>query len=144
MEVIEEGTRSPPEIPSLWPESEESTDDMDPFETPIPGTSIRQKLRYMFTRGLIKKDSEIWCAPNENLTIKTIKYLYAAMIGFKKENLPLLYPSGTLGNTLDQLWLTKAQQITDGPSVRDRCCGHVFEKGETYYRCKYLLPPNFC
>jgi hypothetical protein len=68
-----------------------------------------------------------------------LKCLYAAIIGFNKDNLTLLYPNGTMGPTLARLLLTTAQQEGDGPSVRDRCCGHVFEKGETYYRCKYAV-----
>jgi len=143
MEVMEEDTPRSPEIHSLWPVTEDLLDDFDPFETDIPGDTIRQKLRYLFVRGLIRKNEELWWAPNENLMIKTVKALYVAMVGFKKENLHLLYPSGTMGHTLEDLWLTKVQKVTDGPSVRDRCCGHVFEKGETYYRCKYLCSVSF-
>ena len=137
METMQEiEPQGPPKIPSLWPETEDLMEDIDPFDTPVPGTTIRQKLRYLFSRGLIRKDSKTWWEPNDNLKLKTLKYLYAAMIGFKKENLPLLYPSGEMGDNLDEIWLTKAQQTRESPSVRDRCCGHVFEKGETYYRCK--------
>jgi hypothetical protein len=138
MEIMEVESIRPAQIPSLWPETENIVDDIDPFYCHISGDTIRQKLRFMFSNGLIKKDERLWWAPNENLKVKTLKFLYAAMLGFKEENLSYLYPSGEMGDTLDELWLTKAQKVTEEPKVRDRCCGHVFEKGETYYRCKYF------
>lgn len=127
-------------LPSLWEDDSQNVDDFDPFEFEFPEDfAINDKLRYLFTKVVIQQDHDEWRSPDDDkMKIIALKCLYAAMIGFNKGNLSLLYPSGEMGHSLDELWLTKAQHGTDGgPSVRDRCCGHVFEKGETYYRCKY-------
>ena len=125
---------------SLWPDDRQIQEglDFDPFEMNLPGDTLAVKLRYLLGRGIIF-DTEGGRCPGKNLQLMTLKSLYAAMIGFNKDNLTLLYPNGTMGSTLARLLLTTAQQVGDGPSVRDRCCGHVFEKGETYYRCKYAV-----
>jgi hypothetical protein len=109
--------------------------DADPFELAqnLPGTTIREKLRYWLAYGMLRNHS--W-ADMERLRVVAIKFLYAAMLGFQKEYLTLLYLSGEMGDTLDELLLTKVYTTGDGPSVRDRCCGHVFQRGETYFRCK--------
>jgi hypothetical protein len=129
-------------IPSepMWPEDEGSIDasEFDPFAFTLPGVSVTQKLRYLLSKGIIQPGPNTWRPPNDNTKLITLKCLYAAMVGFDKDRLSLLYSSGALGNTFDELWLTKAQEVLSAPSVRDRCCGHVFEKGETYYRCKYV------
>jgi hypothetical protein len=108
----------------------------DPFNLHLPGDSLPEKLRYLLV-DVLRPTPVVWSPPDENLKIITLKCLYASMVGFNRDHLPLLYPSGQMGDDLDALWLTKAQLVGSSPSVRDRCCGHVFEKGETYYRCKY-------
>jgi hypothetical protein len=128
-------------LESLWSEDIGSIDsfEFDPFAFRLPEASVSQKLQYLFSKGIIQPGPNKWRSPNDNMKLITLKCLYAAMVGFNKDNLSLLYSSGELGNTFDELWLTKAQAVESGSSVRDRCCGHVFEKGETYYRCKYNL-----
>lgn len=125
-------------LPSLWPDDTDEAQGFDPFDARIPGNSVNERLRYLFLKVIVQHRPNEWRRPECDKTkALALKCLYASMVGFDKDKLFLLYPSGTLGDTLDDLWLTKAQQ-TEGPSVRDRCCGHVFEKGETYYRCKYV------
>ena len=126
-----------PKLESLWLEDpEETAHDVhfDPFDPRLPGESIRDRLRYLFLNVVVKRRDK-WRAPGKAMQIIALKCLYAALVGFRRDNVALLYPSGTIGDTLDSLFLAKAQ-LVEGPSVRDRCCGHVFEKGETYYRCK--------
>lgn len=124
-------------LESFWPEDTDLVEEFDPFDIHLPGKTVSERLRYLFLWVVTRKFPDGWRRPDgDKMKILALKSLYAAMIGFNKDNLALLYPSGKLGNTFDDLWLTKAQH-TEGPSVRDRCCGHVFEKGETYYRCKY-------
>jgi hypothetical protein len=126
-------------LESLWPKDTYSVEEFDPFNVNLPGNSVSARLRYLFVKIILQRGPNQWRSPDvDKMKILALKSLYAAMIGFKKDNLSLLYPSGKFGHRLDDLWLAKAQQ-TEGPSVRDRCCGHVFEKGETYYRCKYTL-----
>lgn len=122
----------------LWPDDERLSLGLvfDPFEIQLPGGTVSAKLRYLLSRGIIHDIPGGRC-PGQTMQLIALKCLYAAMVGFNKDNLVLLYPSGKMGPTLGNLLLTTAQQVGDGPSVRDRCCGHVFEKGETYYRCKY-------
>lgn len=124
--------------PTLWPDDERLVLDFDPFEMHIPGNSLSAKLRYLLSRGIIY-DIPGGRTPGHNMQLIALKCLYAAMVGFKKENLTLLYPNGKMGRTMEDLLLSTAQQVEEGPSVRDRCCGHVFDKGETYYRCKYAV-----
>jgi hypothetical protein len=124
--------------PTLWPEDERLVLDFDPFKMHIPGNSLSAKVRYLLSRGIIY-DIPGGRTPGRNMQLIALKCLYAAMVGFKKENLTLLYPSGKMGTRMEDLLLSTAQQVAEGPSVRDRCCGHVFEKGETYYRCKYAV-----
>jgi hypothetical protein len=121
--------------PPMWPDDERVVLDFDPFEMHIPGDSLPAKVRYLLSRGIIY-DSPGGRTPGHNMQLIALKCLYAAMVGFKKENLSFLYPNGKMGTRMEDLLLTTAQQVAEGPSVRDRCCGHVFEKGETYYRCK--------
>lgn len=126
-------------LASLWPTDTSSVEEFDPFDVNLPGNSVSARLKYLFIKVILQRGPNQWRSPDgDKMKILTLKSLYAAMIGFNKDRLSLLYPSGKLGHTLDALWLATAQQ-TEGPSVRDRCCGHVFEKGETYYRCKYAL-----
>ena len=126
----------PPQLPSLWPEDTTSVDDFDPFDADLPGISVSERLRYLFLKVVIQNGANEWRSPDSpQFRILALRSLYAAMIGFNRDNIPLLYPNGQ--PTSDDLWLTSAQQA-NGPSIRDRCCGHVFEKGETYYRCKYI------
>jgi hypothetical protein len=128
---------------SLWPEDGESVEEFDPFDHQLPGDSVTQRLRHLFLWVVTRNSKKEWRQPDsDKIMIFALKSLYAAMVGFKKENLMLLYPSGQLGNTVDELLLTKVQQVEAGPSVRDRCCGHVFKKGETYYRCRYVVLPT--
>jgi len=129
-------TPTPP--PSLWARDNTSVDDFDPFDANLPGTSVSERLRYLFLRVVLQNDRREWRAPDcPQFRIFALRSLYAAIIGFNKDNLSLLYPNG-LSRSDTGLWLTKAQQTTGSPSIRDRCCGHVFEKGETYYRCKFI------
>jgi hypothetical protein len=107
----------------------------DPFDERIPGSSVSERLRYLFLKVVIK-DGDEWRTHSDAMKVIALQSLYAAMVGFNKNNLSLLYPSGIMGDEVETLLLTKSQQ-TDEPSVRDRCCGHAFEKGETYYRCRY-------
>ena len=127
-----------PKPKSLWPEDTDLVEHFDPFSSEVPGDTVSERLQYLFLYVIPLRTPDEWRQPDsDNMKILTLKSLYASMIGFNRDNLPLLYPSGKLGNTLDELWLTKAQH-TERSSVRDRCCGHVFGKGETYYRCKYI------
>jgi hypothetical protein len=133
-------------LPSLWREDpeivKEEFERFDPFDDQLPGDSVSERLRHLFLKVVLKNSRKEWRSPSgDAMKIIALKCLYAAMIGFNRKNLSLLYPSAEMGNTLNNLWLTKAQH-TEGPSVRDRCCGHVFEKGETYYRCK-CAPSSF-
>lgn len=125
-------------LPSLWPEDSTAVEDFDPFDADLPGISVSERLRYLFLKVVIQNDANEWRAPDSpQFKILALRSLYAAMIGFNRDNIPLLYPNGEPASG-QELWLSKAQQTNGGPSIRDRCCGHVFEKGETYYRCKYF------
>jgi hypothetical protein len=122
-------------LDSLWPDDTTSVDDFDPFDADLPGISVSERLRYLFLKVVIQNGANEWRSPDSpQFRVLALRSLYAAMIGFNRDNIPLLYPNGQ--PTSAELWLTNAQK-TNGPSIRDRCCGHVFEKGETYYRCKY-------
>ena len=124
-------------LKSLWTEDTEM-EEFDPFDVRIPGRSVSERLRYLFLQVIVQQRPNEWRRPDHEKTkVLALKCLYAAMIGFNRDNLPLLFPAGIMSDSLDHLWLTKAQH-TEGSSVRDRCCGHVFEKGETYYRCKHV------
>jgi len=129
---------------SLWPDDERVSLGLvfDPFEMHLPGDTVSAKLRYLLSRGIIYDIPGGRC-PGQTMKLIALKCLYAAMVGFNKDNLTLLYPNGRMGPPLASLLLTTAQQVGDGPSVRDRCCGHVFEKGETYYRCKYVSSAKY-
>jgi hypothetical protein len=125
-----------PQLQSLWSEDTTSVDDFDPFDADLPGISVSERLRYLFLKVVIQNGANEWRSPDSSqFRILALRSLYAAMIGFNRDNIPLLYPNGQ--PTSDDLWLTSSQQA-NSPSIRDRCCGHVFEKGETYYRCKYI------
>ena len=124
-------------LPSLWPEDKTPLDAFDPFDADIPGGSVSDRLRFLFLKVVVQKSANEWRSPDApQFRIFALRSLYAAMIGFNRDNIPLLYPNGW--PSTEELWLTTAQHA-DSPSIRDRCCGHVFERGETYYRCKYVL-----
>jgi hypothetical protein len=116
--------------------------EFNPFERPIPGSCVREKLQWLFLEGILK-DGHDWRKHRcrEEIFPIALKCLYAAMIGFNENSLSYLFPSGRMDGA--NLQLSKVQNST-GPSVRDRCCGHVFDKGETYYRCKYHPLPYSC
>jgi hypothetical protein len=120
----------------LWPHDDQQQlgAEFDPFQIHLPAGTIASKLRYLLSRGIIYDIPGGRC-PGPDMKLITLKCLYAAMVGFNKDNLSLLYPNGKMGPNLSDVLLENAQG--DSPSVRNRCCGHVFAKGETYYRCKY-------
>src|ERR1700737_4438686 len=99
----------------------------DPFTVQTPGISVSERLRHLLV-AVLRPAKDVWSPPDLILKINLLKCLYAAMIGFNRDHLSLLYPSGKMGEELDDVWLTKAQQVGSSPSVRDGCCGHVFEK----------------
>src|SRR3981189_2906326 len=96
---------------SLWPDDDQLQAglDFDPFKGDLPGDTLPAKLRYLLSRGIIYDTPGGRC-PGKNLQLIALKCLYAAMIGFNKDNLTLLYPNGTMGSTLTRLLLTTAQQ----------------------------------
>jgi len=116
------------------------SDDFDPFSTPLQNPTVAQQLRHLLVTGL-GSNRGFSCSERfeDRLKKDVLRTLYASMVGFKPEYLRLLYPNGELADDVDEFLLTKAQFVGSGPSVRDRCCGHVFERGETYYRCKYAF-----
>jgi hypothetical protein len=128
-------------LESLWSPSDSFSGTFDPFAIDIPGSSLSEKLRYLFLKVVIQKSPNEWRSPDEDhMKVLTLKCLYAAMIGFNRNNLSLLYPDPNpspihmVGSSVKSLLLSS---YVDGSSgVRDRCCGRVFEKGETYYRCR--------
>jgi len=124
--------------PSLWPEDSNPAAGYDPLseDTVIPGSSVREKLQFLFLHVLTQYRPGRWRDPSTPyFRALVFKCLYSAMIGFDKQYLHLLPYCKIPSDDPDDYHLACE---TSTCSVRDRCCGHVFERGETYYRCKYV------
>jgi len=134
------GRRGDLRIPRLWPKDEDpyEPDAFDPFSQDIPGDTISDRLRYLFLNVVMRKSNGAFRDPRYlNFQQRALTSLYAAMIGFDKEKVSLLYPhGGEIPFRAADMWLTFAQHVERKKKPRNRCCGHVFEKGETYFRCK--------
>jgi len=133
------GRRPAVPIPRLWPKDEEpyEWDGFDPFSRDIPGNTITDRLRHLFLNKVIRKSDGSFRDPRGlNFEQRALASLYAAMVGFDKEKVSLLYPDGEIPFRAADMRLTFAQHVDREKKPRNRCCGHVFEKGETYYRCK--------
>jgi hypothetical protein len=126
--------------PSFWPEESNPAQDFDPLSEPIPGASVREKLQHLFLNTLTRYAPGKWRDPHAPYyRALVLKCLCSAMIGFDRQHTHLLPNCHISSDDPKDFHLGSA---TSSSSVQDRCCGHVFEKGETYYRCKYASMPR--
>src|SRR5271154_198523 len=85
-------------LPSLWPPDNDPVEEFDPFSNKYLGNNVTERLRYLFLEVIVRKSPDEWRSPDgDNMKILALKSLYAAMIGFNKDHLSLLYPSGVMG-----------------------------------------------
>jgi hypothetical protein len=121
--------------PSFWPEESNPAQGYDPLSDAIPGASVREKLQHLFLNKLTRHAPGKWRDPHTPYyRALVLKCLYSVMIGFDRQHAHLLPKCHLSSDDPNDFHLGSE---TSSSSVQDRCCGHVFEKGETYYRCKY-------
>lgn len=121
--------------PSFWPEESNPAEGFDPLSEAIPGASVGEKLQHLFLNKLTRHAPGKYRDPHTPYyRALVLKCLSSAMIGFDRQHAHLLPNCHISSDDPNDFHLGSE---TSSSSVQDRCCGHVFEKGETYYRCKY-------